>query len=267
MVSAQPAERDDPTPMFLASVAGPGSLGLGVPAPPTSLVGRDAEVAAIVALVRDDGARLVTLTGPGGVGKTRLALQAAAALRDDFAGHVAFVPLAPIRDPALVLPTIAWALGVRETGRRTAADSLAVALRERRLLLVLDNLEQVLTAAPRIAELLAACAGLTVLATSRAPLRLTGERDLLVPPLALPDPARPTEIEELAGNVAVRLFAERAQAARAGLRPHRGERWSTSPRSAAGWTGCRWRSSWRRRGSATSRRGSSGNVWIAACRC
>ena len=114
----------------------------------------------------------------------------AAELAPDFADGVAFVPLAPIRDPALVLPAIAQALGVREGGDRPLAARLAAALRTATLLLVLDNLEQVLDAAPRLADLLAACPALTVLATSRAVLRVSGEHDFPVPPLALPDAGR-----------------------------------------------------------------------------
>ena len=187
-----------------------------VPVPLTDLVGREAEVAEVGALLRREDVRLVTLTGPGGVGKTRLALAVADAVRDAFAG-VAFVPLAAVRDPGLVLPTVAAALGVRETGERSVVAGLAAALRDHPVLLVLDNLEQVLAAAPRIAELLAACSGVKVLATSRAPLRLSGERDVHVLPLALPDPVADARgvlsFAELARNDAVRLFAERAQSA------------------------------------------------------
>ena len=143
----------------------------------------------------------------------RVAEEVAAA----FADGVAFVPLAAIRDHDLVLSTIAQALGVREAGDRSLADQLVGLLRDRSLLLVLDNLEQVLSAAPRVAALLAACPRLTVLATSRAPLRVSGERTFDVPPLALPGRAEGnslTDLDDLARTEAVRLFVERAQAAR-----------------------------------------------------
>ncbi len=208
-----------PTPAPPSAIAPPAQAAL--PVPLASFVGREREVAAVVALLRDPAVRLVTLTGPGGVGKTRLALAVAAELAAAFPDGVAFVPLAAVRDPGLVLPTIAAALGVREAGDRPLADRLAAALRGRAPLLVLDNLEQVPAAAPRLAALLAACPGLTVLATSRAPLRVSGERTLGVPPLALParpgGTGGPSPLEEVAGTEAVRLFVERAQAARSGF--------------------------------------------------
>jgi non-specific serine/threonine protein kinase len=183
-----------------------------------TLVGREREVAALHALLLRPDSPLVTLVGPGGVGKTRLAVRVAEDVAGAFADGVGFVPLAPIRDPALVLPTIAQALGMREAGERPLADQLVALLRDRALLLVLDNLEQVLAAAPRVAALLAACPRLTILATSRAPLRVSGERTFDVPPLVLPTgrPAanRPSVLADLERTEAVRLFVERAQAAR-----------------------------------------------------
>ncbi len=155
--------------------------------------------------------RLVTLTGPGGVGKTRLALHVAQDLASAFADGIAFVALTPLTDPALVAPIVATALGVREAGDRSLTDSLADALRDRALLLVLDNFEQVLAAAPLLAELLGACPLLTFLVTSRAPLHVSGEHLFPVPPLALPDPAGPPE--QVAEAEAVRLFVARARAA------------------------------------------------------
>jgi predicted ATPase/class 3 adenylate cyclase len=186
-----------------------------LPAQPTPLVGREREAAAAVALLGRDDVRLLTLTGPGGTGKTRLGLQVAADLLEAFPDGCWFVDLAPLADPALVPSAIASVLGVREEGGRPLAEALADHLRDKALLLVLDNLEQLLpAAAPGIGGLLAACPGLTVLATSRAPLRLRAEREWPVPPLGLPDRARLPPLDRLTQYAAVRLFAERAQAVR-----------------------------------------------------
>jgi predicted ATPase/transcriptional regulator with XRE-family HTH domain len=185
----------------------------GLPAPLSPLIGRAREVVAVSALLREDGARLVTLTGPGGVGKTSLALGVATELSPDFAHGAAVVFLAAVRDPALVASTIALALGVVEAGGRSPVDRLGAALRERHLLLLLDNLEHLLDAAPLVTDLLARCPRLAVLATSRAPLRLAGEHVYPVPPLAVPDPDRLPPQDELAGVAAVRLFVARSRAA------------------------------------------------------
>jgi predicted ATPase/DNA-binding CsgD family transcriptional regulator len=182
-----------------------------LPTPPTPLVGREHEVAKVADLLGRPHARLVTLTGPGGVGKTRLALGVAEAVTQQFADGVAFVPLGAIRDPDLVLVTIAQALGIREGGGRTLHDAVRAFLGQRALLLMLDNFEQIAQAAPVVADLLAACPELTVLATSRAPLRIAGERIYPVPPLALPDQDRLPPLEELERTEAVRLFSERAR--------------------------------------------------------
>jgi predicted ATPase len=156
------------------------------------------------------GARLLTLTGPPGVGKTSLALALAAELHARFADGAALVDLAAVTDPDQVAAIIADALGA--PGRREPVGRLVVLLRRRDLLLLLDNFEQVVSAAPVVAELLAGCPDLTVLATSRIALRLRWERELLVPPLRLPDLAGPLTAAEVTDVPAVRLFVERAQA-------------------------------------------------------
>jgi predicted ATPase/DNA-binding XRE family transcriptional regulator len=192
-----------------AAAQGPSTAEL--PHPATALVGRERELAELAGLL-GGGDRLLTLTGIGGVGKTRLATEAAREAAPLFPDGVAFVGLAPLRDHLLVFPTVARALGLRETEGQTPHEVLRGHLREKSFLLVLDNFERVLDAAPEVGALIEACPGLTVLTTSRAPLRVRGEREYPVSPLELPPSTRnPTE-EEVLKAPSGRLFLERARA-------------------------------------------------------
>ena len=185
----------------------------------TSFVGRSREVAQIGELL--DAARLLTLTGPGGTGKTRLALTVAAERLDRHPDGVVFVDLSRVTGPALVIPEIARAVRVQEMPGRDLSEILREHLRDRELLLVLDNLERLIEASPVIGELLDAAPDLVVLATSRIPLRLSGEQEYQVSPLALPtpgNPSEPVETEHLLACASVQLFVERATAARPGFR-------------------------------------------------
>jgi predicted ATPase len=183
-----------------------------LPAPLTELVGRSTELAAVESLVRDPAVRLVTLVGSGGIGKSRLAIAAASNVSADFPAGVCFVDLAPVHDETAVLATIAQAMGVRDTGDGSLEEKLAVSVRDRRVLLVLDNFEQVVDAAPRLATLLASSPGLTLLVTSRTRLRISAERSFEVGPLSLPDSSRTATAESVLAAPSVALFTERARA-------------------------------------------------------
>jgi predicted ATPase/DNA-binding XRE family transcriptional regulator len=183
-----------------------------LPAGSTPLIGREDDVANVRRRLMRDDTRLVTLVGPPGIGKTRLSLQVAAEVRDRFDDGVYFVPLAPVSDRDLVTPAIVKILGLRESAHRAPVDRLCHYLRFRRMLLVLDNFEQVVAAAPLLAELLAACPRLKLLVTSRMPLRLRAERQYPVPLLALPELTPLPPAGELTRYAAVALFADRAEA-------------------------------------------------------
>src|SRR5215218_7586822 len=185
---------------------------LATPVPLTSFVGRERELAAMVDLLSQPGIRLVTLTGPGGAGKTRLALRVADVVAARFPDGVWFVPFAPVRDGSLVPAAIAQVLGLKVASDRPVVDSLRDYLERRTGLLLLDNLEHLLDAVWVIPALLGGCPGLTVLATSRAVLRVSGEHDYPVPALTLPTAVDDVQTE------AVRLFVDRARAAKPDFR-------------------------------------------------
>jgi predicted ATPase/serine/threonine protein kinase len=177
----------------------------------TPLVGREAERDDVLSLLRRDDVRMVTLTGPGGTGKSRLSIDAGAALLGEMEDGVWFVSLAPLRDPRLVVSEIAAVLGVAEGGA-PLLETLAAAMREKSLLLILDNFEQVLDASPLVGRLLAAAPRVKALVTSRSPLRIAGEREYALPPLMTPPLDLPLAPEALGAYAAVALFVERASA-------------------------------------------------------
>src|SRR6266700_2179214 len=188
------------------------------PVPLSALVGREQEVRVIGELLAHPEVRLLTITGTGGVGKSRLALEVAGVLGADFADGACFVPLAPVSDPALIMAAIAQALGLWEVTKLPPEEQVRAALRERHLLLLLDNFEQVVQGAPQLAPLLASCPGLRLLVTSRTALHLSGEHEFPVPPLAVPDLTHIPSPETLMQRASAHLFVLRTQAIRPAFR-------------------------------------------------
>jgi predicted ATPase len=179
---------------------------------PARLLGRDGDLEAVEGLLHRDEARLITLVGPAGVGKTRLAVEVGRCVSGEFAQGVAFVDLSPVQDPSRVPPALSAGVGLQDVESPCLSERLFTFLRERRCLIVLDNFEQVLPAASWLADLLARCPNVTLLVTSREPLRLRWEHTYRLQPLAVPDPDHLPRFEELALVPAVALFVERSRA-------------------------------------------------------
>ncbi len=197
-----------------ASIAVSSDGGSYLPLPPTPFVGRQRDVAAVTALLQRPDIHLLTLTGPSGVGKSRLALQVAATLRSFFDGGMWVVPLAAVQDPAEVIAALARALGLRDQGEGSLDERLQERLAARRALLVLENFEHLVSAGPTLVGLLAACPDTTMLVTSRISLRVTGEHEYPVPPLDVASLPAGANLATIAANEAVALFVQRARAVR-----------------------------------------------------
>ena len=216
------APAEAPASPVAGSAWSPEATRHNLPASPTPFIGREAQLAEVREMLTRPEVRLLTLVGAGGMGKTRLAIEIAAGLLDAFPDGVFFVPLAPVDDPALVVPAVATTLGVRESAGNPLLESLQYSLRDRQLLLVVDNFEHLLPAARALNELLSAAPRLKVLVTSRASLHVYGEHEYPVPPMIIPDPEtlalsriEGSFLDRLAQVEAVQLFAQRARAVRA----------------------------------------------------
>ncbi len=208
-------------PALLSAIPTPNNL----PFAPTAMIGRQAELAEIVQCLGSSATRLLTLTGPGGIGKTRMVLQAGIELMDRFPQGIYWIDLAPVREPEAVPLTITRLLGLRETSDLSPLDELKAQLREKAYLLIFDNFEQVTAAGWMLAELLQACPQIKILTTSREALRLRGEKLIPIQPLGLPELApagarKQPVVTELIQYEAVRLFVERAPGGTAWFQPH-----------------------------------------------
>jgi len=208
-VQPQPAP---PLDQALADIhSGSEQPATNLPVQLTHFIGREKEISAVRALLWRNDVRLLTLIGPPGIGKTRLSQEVAASLAPEFTHGVCFVALSPISDPSLVIPTIAYALGVRETGGRSILESVKTHLQDKHVLILLDNFEQVIQAASTVSEVLSA-PRIKMLVTSRVRMHVYGEREFPVPPLSLPTAGEPLRVEHLVRCEAIRLFIDRAQA-------------------------------------------------------
>ena len=225
------------------AVAAPSRGPRRLPAGTTSLLGRERAIEEVAGLLELPEVRLVTLTGPGGVGKTRLAVAVGERLRGRFGAGIVFVPLDPVTDPGQVLAVIARAAGADLAGAGAPLEALAETFGDGTWLLVLDNLDQVIQAAPDLGELLARCPGVAMLATSRMVLGLRAEREYPVPPLALPADPGTASVAEVAASPAVALFVDRARAVRPGFALTEGNAAAVAE-ICRRLEGVRWRSSW-----------------------
>lgn len=202
-------------PVVLTSPRAKPKAPLTLPRPARRLIGRLADLRGAAEMVMRDSVRMVTLTGPGGTGKTRLAIEVAHRLKEEFPDGVVFVDLSAVREPDRFLPTVAWALGVRESAERPLLEGLKAVVGSARMLLVLDNMEQLVEAGPTLGTLLETLPDVRVLVTSRAPLRLSWENEYPLSPLQVPEPKTTEQAIREADSVA--LFLERAQAVRPGF--------------------------------------------------